>query len=199
MANIVDSDQMPQNAASYHGFTVCIEYRNFYKYGNNKNYPDTPSTRNGPVQKVEVGESTRYKWAKQDIFATVWGKRIRRAFTLYLQNHWLIEYIDGWQILILTFVVLEDFFPFGVVNFILLNAGPVKKRPGGRVVIAPDFGSWGLGFESRWRRNSAHDCTALYCTGPFHYHPLIVSILLKWFLLNNVEWDVKHKNIIIIV
>ena len=30
-----------------------------------KNYPDTHSTGNGPVQKDEVGESTRHKWVKQ--------------------------------------------------------------------------------------------------------------------------------------
>ena len=34
--------------------TVCIKYRNFYKtWGNNKNQPDTPCIRKGPVQRVE--------------------------------------------------------------------------------------------------------------------------------------------------
>ena len=29
------------------------------------------------------------------------------------------------------------------------------KRPRGRAVSAPDFGSWGRWFESRWRRDSS--------------------------------------------
>ena len=32
---------------------------------------------------------------------------------------------------------------------------PRKKRPRGRAVSAPDFGSRGRGFESRWRRDSS--------------------------------------------
>ena len=41
---------------------ICI------KHGNNKNYPDTPSTENGQYKKKkkkkknEIGESTRHKW-----------------------------------------------------------------------------------------------------------------------------------------
>ena len=34
------------------------------KHGSNKNYPDIPSIGNRPVQKVEVGESTRHKCIK---------------------------------------------------------------------------------------------------------------------------------------
>ena len=38
------------------------------------------------------------------------------------------------------------------------------KRPGGRVISAPDFGSKSPGPESHWRQTSAHDCMALNCT-----------------------------------
>ena len=41
-------------------------------------------------------------------------------------------------------------------------------------VISPlDLQLWGPWFESRWKWNSAHDCTA------FHYHPSGVTIWLK--------------------
>ena len=44
-----------------------------------------------------------------------------------------------------------------------------KKRPRGRAVSAPDFGSRGRGFESRWRRDSSRTYTALHCTEPFMF------------------------------
>ena len=39
-------------------------------------------------------------------------------------------------------------------EFLLLHQN-VAKRPRGRAVSAPDFGSRGHGFESRWRRDSS--------------------------------------------
>ena len=36
-----------------------------------------------------------------------------------------------------------------------INPAKNRKRPRGRAVSAPDFGSWGRGFESRWRRDSS--------------------------------------------
>ena len=49
------------------------------------------------------------------------------------------------------------------------------------------------GFESRWRRNSAHDRMTLHCT-----ESLIVIFPSSQYDLNNVERDVKHRTIIII-
>ena len=48
--------------------------------------------------------------------------------------------------------------------------------------------------ESLWRRNSPYDCTVLLCTEPF-------SVTLSSFQydLNNVERDVKHQIVIIII
>ena len=41
------------------------------------------------------------------------------------------------------------------------------------------------GFESCWRRNSAHDCTTVHSN---HYHPFIVSLWPKY-----IERDVKDQ------
>ena len=60
--------------------------------------------------------------------------------------------------------------------------------------MVPDFGSQGSAFESRWRRNSAHDCMMLYCM-----EPSIITFPLSQYDLNNVERDVKHQIIIIIM
>ena len=51
-------------------------------------------------------------------------------------------------------------------------------------------GSRGPGFESRWRRNSGPYCTALRSTKP---------PFSSRYDLNNVERDVKHQIIIIII
>ena len=57
------------------------------------------------------------------------------------------------------------------------------KRPRGRAVSAPDFGSRGLGFEYRWMRDSVLIYTALHCThflcSSFH-RPDMTEILLNW-------------------
>ena len=59
-----------------------------------------------------------------------------------------------------------------------------------------EFGSQDSVFESRWRRNSVHDCMLLHCTK--HEAP---SFSLSPFHcltdLNNIERDVKHLIIII--
>ena len=60
------------------------------------------------------------------------------------------------------------------------------------VVIAPNFWSWGAGFKSCWRRNSAPDCMAFHCTVPF-----IIILPSSWYDLDYVERDVKHQLIII--
>ena len=57
------------------------------------------------------------------------------------------------------------------------------------MVTAPDFRSWRHGLESRWRRNSPHDCMALHCT-----KPSIITLPLSQYDLKNVERDVKHKS-----
>ena len=66
------------------------------------------------------------------------------------------------------------------------------KRPGGRVVSAPDFGSRGPELKSR--ENSSHGCTAFQCTETF-----IIILPLSRYDLNNVEMYVKHQTIIIIL
>ena len=44
-------------------YPVCIKYTNFsIKLVNDIKTPDTPSTGNGPLQRVETDESTRHKW-----------------------------------------------------------------------------------------------------------------------------------------
>ena len=67
------------------------------------------------------------------------------------------------------------------------------KHPDGGAVCAPDFRSWGHRFESHWKRNTACDCIVLYCTEPF-----ITTNMSSWYCLNNVEWDVKLKIVIVI-
>ena len=52
--------------------------------------------------------------------------------------------------------------------------------------------SRGPRFESRWRQNSAHDCTALLCTEPY-----IITLPSLQCDLYNVERDIKHQIIII--
>ena len=65
----------------------------------------------------------------------------------------------------------------------LLHVGPYEpqKRPRGRAVSAPNFGSRGRGFESRFSNLNG---ASLHCA--FHVHPSIVS---KW--LKYCERDVK--------
>ena len=59
----------------------------------------------------------------------------------------------------------------------LLNS----EQPRGRAVSAHDFGSRGLGFESRWKRDSFR--TALHCAEPFMF-----TLPSSW---NTVEKDAK--------
>ena len=68
------------------------------------------------------------------------------------------------------------------------------KRPVGRVVSTPDFVSRGPGFESRWRRNTTHDRTALRYSGPF-----TINLSSSRYDLNNVERDVNYQTIIITI
>ena len=42
-----------------------------------------------------------------------------------------------------------------------------EKRRRGRAVSASDFGSWGRGFEYRWRQDSSRTQKAFHCTEPF--------------------------------
>ena len=60
------------------------------------------------------------------------------------------------------------------------------------MVSRPDFGSGGSGFESCWRRNSAHECMGLYCT-----KPCIMPFPSSQYDLNNIGRDVKHQIIIV--
>ena len=47
-------------------------------------------------------------------------------------------------------------FPQNIYIYLIDMTAPlILKRPRGRAVSAPDFGSWGRGFESRWRRDSS--------------------------------------------
>ena len=62
------------------------------------------------------------------------------------------------------------------------------------VVSTPDFGSQDPGFESLYKRNSAHDCMALHCT-----EPNIITLPSSLYDLNNVERDVTHQTIIILI
>ena len=62
------------------------------------------------------------------------------------------------------------------------------KRPRGRAVSAPDFGSRGLGFESRWTRVSVLTLTALHCTEPFMF-----TLPSSWYDWNTVGLDVKPQ------
>ena len=69
------------------------------------------------------------------------------------------------------------------VDYLLIISLSMKwqlytKRPAGRLISAPDFGSCGPGFESHWRRNLAHDLTALFLYRALHYQPFIFSIWL---------------------
>ena len=41
------------------------------------------------------------------------------------------------------------------------------KHPGSQVVSAPELRSQGPRLKSCWKQNSAHDCSAFYCTEPF--------------------------------
>ena len=59
------------------------------------------------------------------------------------------------------------------------------------MVSAPGFGSQGPVFEFHWRRDLAHDCSALHCTEPF-----IIILPSSQYDLNNVERDVQHQLII---
>ena len=66
------------------------------------------------------------------------------------------------------------------LKFYLIPVSP--KRPHGRAVSAPDFGSRGRGFESRWRRDSSQPkrrfiAQSLSCS-PFHRLEM-TEILLK--------------------
>ena len=58
------------------------------------------------------------------------------------------------------------------------------KQPRGRAVSAPDFGSRGRGFESRWRRDSAAgffpNLNGASLHRAFHVHRSIVSKWLKY-------------------
>ena len=62
---------------------------------------------------------------------------------------------------------------------------------GHKTSIQTNMRSW---VEPRWRWNSAHDCIVLYCTEPF-----IIILPPTWYGVNNVERDVKHQIVIIII
>ena len=59
------------------------------------------------------------------------------------------------------YFIITLFQNFNPRDFQLLSVGNfsdtvyVKLRPRGRAVSAPDVGSWGRGFESRWRPDSS--------------------------------------------
>ena len=65
------------------------------------------------------------------------------------------------------------------------------KCPGGRVDSAPDFGLRGPRFDSRLRRNSAHDSLHM----AFHYHPSTFHHLDMTYIM--FKRDVKHETIVI--
>ena len=48
-------------------YTVCIQFRNPTKYGNNENKQDIAYIENEPVQRPEVEESIRQKWVKVEL------------------------------------------------------------------------------------------------------------------------------------
>ena len=56
---------MPQNTPSDQDTLFVFSTGISIKHGNNKNYPDTPSIGNGPVQKVQIGESIWHKRVNQ--------------------------------------------------------------------------------------------------------------------------------------
>ena len=59
--------------------------------------------------------------------------------------------------------------------FLSENLFLFDKRPCGRVVSAPDFGSRGPGFETHLKRNSVHEgLVSNYIV--FHFYSAIVSI-----------------------
>ena len=62
------------------------------------------------------------------------------------------------------------------------------------MVITPNFRSGGPRFDSHWRPNSSYDCMALHCIEPF-----IITCPLSQYDLCNVEKDIKHQIIIIII
>ena len=67
----------------------------------------------------------------------------------------------------------------------------ILKCPIGRVISAPNFGSYGPGFESRWRRNLADDYKAFHSTESF-----IITLSSSRFDFNNVARDKKDRIII---
>ena len=67
----------------------------------------------------------------------------------------------------------------------------VKSFPYYEVIAsAPDFGSRGLSFESRWRQDSFRTLTVLHCTEPFMF-----TLPSSWYDWNTAERDVKLQNI----
>ena len=55
----------------------------------------------------------------------------------------------------IRFVTKMFFIHSEVVYYEIIDLKPRQKRPHGGAVSAPDFGSRGHGFESRWRRDSS--------------------------------------------
>ena len=78
---------------------------------------------------------------------------------------------------------------------LIINEIPLSevKRPRGRAVSAPDFGSRGRGFESRWRRDSSRTLTALYCTEPFMF--TLPSTRNDWNTVEGMVYRKEHKDL----
>ena len=69
MANSVDPDQTPQNAASDQSTLFALSSEIAAKHSNTKILPDTTYIGNELVQRVEVEKFTWHKWVK----ITIWS------------------------------------------------------------------------------------------------------------------------------
>ena len=69
-----------------------------------------------------------------------------RDFAVRMKKHWVLNY------------------PLSTLRWLIS-----LKRPRGRAVSTPDFGSRGRRFESRWRGDSSQTLTGLHCTEPFMF------------------------------